>query len=262
MSTRTERELRSSKLVRIDSSERNIGSVSQYDFEVSLNDFTLHNIKRILLKSVSIPNTQYNINSFNNIFTYYDGTANRTLTVPLGQYSITGLMDELIVLFAAAAIPITMSYVIAALTDKITMTVAPAITILGGPVIDENTTISRQLGLDPRLNTASATVHIFPNVHNLAGLLKVYIGSHTITRGTAMTSSDKSHVDVFTEIPIRVPYGEVEHRVLDQLHSIDESTHSMPFNLSHIDIKFYDQNMNILELNGLDVQIVLKVFED
>lgn len=254
--------LRSSKLIRIDSKDRDVESLSQYNFKVSLNDFMVHNIKRILLKSVSIPNTQYNINSFNNIFTYNDGTADRTLTVPLGQYTIAQLMDELIILFAAAAISITMSYVINALTKKITMTVAPAITILGGPVINGATTISKKIGLDPRINTASLLIHTFPNQYNMIGLLKVYIGSHTMTRGTTMTSSDKSHIKVFTEIPIRVAYGEVEHRVLDQLHSIDEATHSVPFNLSNIDISLYDQNLNILELNGLDVQIVLKVFDD
>ena len=245
-----ERKLRDSKLVRIDSKDRDIGSQSQYNFKVSTNDFQLHNVKRVLLKSVLFPNTQYNVTPFNNMLIYDLGA----VTVPKGQYSLIELLDELIVQFAAEGPAVVMTYVINTITNKITFTFGGALILTGA------SPMSKLIGLDPQVDTASLTVHIMPNTFNVSGLQKVYIGSHTMTRGTTMTSSDKSHIKVFTEIPIRVNYGSVEHRTLNDLHSIDESTHSIPFNLSQIDITLYDQDLNVIDLNGLDTQIVLKVF--
>ena len=83
-----------------------------------------------------------------------------------------------------------------------------------------------------------------------------------MTRGTTMTSSDKSHKKIFTEVPITVPYGTTEHRVLNDLHSIDQTSHSVPFNLSQLDLTFYDQNLNVVDLNGLDIQVVFVAFMD
>lgn len=247
--------LRESKLVRIDSKDRSAGSNSRYDFTSCLNDYMLHNIRRVLLKSVFIPNTQYNINAYNNQLTYDAGAGDKTITIPVGQYNITELMDEMIVQFAAETPAITMTYVVGSITKKLQLTFG------GTTILRAESLISKYIGMDEEKDTANLTVHNLPNVYNLSGLQKVYIGSHSVAKGTTMSSSDKSHIKVFTEIPITVNFGEVEHRVLSDMHSIDEVTHSVPFNISNMDVTLYDENLNIVDLNGLDFQIVLKVFK-
>lgn len=246
--------LRTSKLVRIDSKDRSPSSNSQYDMNVDFNDYMLHQIKRVLLKSVYIPNTMYNVNQYNNKLVYDAGGGDVTITVPVGQYSITQLMDYLVAQFILGPYS-TVTYVNDLMTNKL------QITFDANVILRSSSTISRVLGMDTENDTANLTVHSLPNIYNLSGLQKVYIGSHTIAKGTTMSSSDKAHIKIFTEIPITVSYGAIEHRVLDMLEITDEVTHSIPFNISSIDITLYDQDLNILDLNGLDYQIVLKVFQ-
>lgn len=245
--------MRQSMLVRIDSKDRSTGSASPYEMRVNLNDYMLHNIRRILLKSVFLPNTQYNINANNNQLTYDAGAGDKTITIPVGQYTVTELLDEMIVQFAAEAPAITMTYVVNSVTKKIQLTFG------GTTILRASSIIAKIIGMGDA-DTANLTVHNLPNMYNLSGLQKVYIGSNTIAKGTTMSSSDKSHISVFTEIPITVDFGEIQHRVLSDLHSIDEVTHSVPFNISDVDITLYDQDLNVVDLNGLDYQIVLKVF--
>ena len=59
--------LNESRLLRISSKDRNQASGSRYDISYNTNDNDLHQIKRVTLKSVVIPNTQYNINKHNNV---------------------------------------------------------------------------------------------------------------------------------------------------------------------------------------------------
>lgn len=246
--------LRTSKLIRIDSKDRSPSSNSQYDMTVDFNDYMLHQIKRVILKSVYMPNTMYNINQYNNTLIYDVGGGDVTMTIPEGQYNITELMDNIVAQFIAGPFTVV-TYVNDTSTNKV------SITFDANVILRASSTIARVIGLDPDTDTANLSVHNLPNIYNLSGLQKVYIGSHTIAKGTTMSSSDKSHIKIFTEIPITVPYGGVEHRVLDILESTDEVTHSVPFNISSIDITLYDQDLNIVDLNGLDYQIVLKVFQ-
>jgi hypothetical protein len=209
-------------------------------------------VKRVLLKSVFIPNTSYNVNQYNNQFTYDQGGGDKTVTVPPGQYSATGFLDSLVAELAAEVPAVTLTYAINTTTNKITLTFANPTIIRG------SSTSAYVIGLDPEVDTASLTVHPSPYVLDFSGLKKVYIGSHTMSKGTTMSSSDKNHIKIFTEIDIDQAYGKVVHRVLDNLDSIDEATHSIPFNVSSLDLTLYDEDLNPLDLNGHHVQLVLK----
>lgn len=253
--TSNERKFQHAKLVRIDSKDRETESRSQYDFKTSTNDFMLHNIKRVILKSVIIPNTQYNINIHNNKLYYTAPSIGPTvnlITVPVGKYKAAQFFDILIALFLLDSI--VMTYVIDLITAKVTLTFNTPISLQG-----DISTMNKVVGMDLTITPASVSV-LMPNIINFAGLQKVYVGSHTLTRGIAMSSSDKRHIKIFTEVPITVPYGGVEHRTIEDITSLDESTMSIPINLSNIDITLYDQDLNIVDLNGLDIQLVLKVF--
>jgi hypothetical protein len=54
------------------------------------NDNDLHQIRRIMLKAAYVPNTQYNINIYNNVLAMTGSIIGAyTLTVPVGQYTTT-----------------------------------------------------------------------------------------------------------------------------------------------------------------------------
>lgn len=251
-----ERKFQHSKLVRISSKDREENSNSRYNFKTNLNDYMLHNINRVILKSVIIPNTQYNVTSHTNTLWYNAPSLTNSqaiIQIIPGQYTAIQFFDLLVSQFSLDGV--TMAYTLNQNTGKATLTFNTPI-ILYGDISTMNTII----GLDDGPGGLPSTNISLPNVVNFSGLQKVYIGSHTLTRGITMSSSDKNHIKVFTEIPIQVPFGGTEHRTIEDITSLDESTLSTAINLSTIDLTFYDQDLNELELNGSDVQIVLKVF--
>lgn len=250
-----ERKFQHSKLVRISSRDREGHSKSRYNFKTSFNDYMLHNIRRVILKSVIIPNTQYNVTSHTNILWYNAPSLTNSqaiIQIIPGQYTAIQFFDLLVSQFSLDGV--TMAYTLNQNTGKATLTFNTPI-ILYGDISTMNTII----GLGDETITASTNISL-PNIVNFSGLQKVYIGSHTLTRGITMTSSNKNHIKVFTEIPIQVPFGGTEHRTIEDITSLDESTLSTAINLSSIDLTFYDQDLNELELNGSDVQVILKVF--
>ena len=252
MSSRINRELRESRLVRIDNRDRTSGSL--YNFTVNFNDYLLHNVQRMLLKSVYIPNTQYNVNSNKNELVYDAGAGTQTITVTPGQYNLTELMAELTTEFAGAVPPVTFGYTFDTNTSKLNITTNPATTLFG-----TQSSMAELIGLQ-NTDIGPSAIHQMPFVVNLTGLQKVYIASNALAKGVVLSSSDKVQFPIWTEIAITVPYGQVQHRILSQLNSIDESTHSVPYNVSTADIRLYDQDLNDLDLNGASVQLVFKAF--
>ena len=85
-----------SRLLRISSKDRSSQSPSQYNIDFNTNDNDLHQIKRITLKSVVIPNTQYNITQHNNVLylptTLTDATH---YEISVGQYTTVELITTL-----------------------------------------------------------------------------------------------------------------------------------------------------------------------
>ena len=251
--------LRTSKLVRISSRDRSPGSKGQYDFITNFNDSFLHNVKRVLVKAIVCPNTSYNVNEFNNELVYNAGPGDETIIITPGQHSLTDLLDELVTAFAAEAVPQTMTYSVNTRTSRITMTFTNALVLKSG---DNGSTMMTLLGGSKDTDTASQVSHLMPLTFDLTGLKKVYIGSNTLTTGTSMSSSNKQHKKIFTSIPITVPYGSIEKRTLSEYHTSDQITHSVPFNISTIDITLYDENLNLVDLNGIDFYMVLVALKD
>ena len=78
-------------LLRISSLDRDrAGSTSTSDFVVNYkNSSSIQSVKRISIKTVSIPNVFYNVNQWKNTFNYKIAGALQTpITVAIGQYTI------------------------------------------------------------------------------------------------------------------------------------------------------------------------------
>lgn len=254
MTTRKRR--RDSKLVRISSRDRSAPSTTnKYNFDISFDDYFLHQIQHVIVKSILIPNTQYNINSNNNTLFYdYNGTGVSSITVTPGQYDITSFMTALDAAIVAAGDVCTTTQ--DPTTLKLTLTFG-ANTIMYGPA-DQATTMHEVLGFE--FTTANAAAQVMPGLPDLSGLKKVYIKSNKLSNGVAMSNSEKKHVNVFTEVDIDQPFGGIVHRVLDDLHTSDEVTNAQPKNISTLDIELLDENLNTVDLNNHEFEILLKVF--
>lgn len=250
-------ELRSSKLFHISSADRTLESKSQYDFVCHSNDYFLHQIRRIIVKAITMPNTGYNVNSYYNTITYDTGGGDLSVTIPVGNYgNLTDLFDAVVVAFGAAGVPIVVTYVTDALTLKTTLTFAVPVTL------HASSTASHIIGMDQKVDTASLAVQILPAIPDLAGLKKVYIASHRLSSSAAMiTSESEPQFNVLTEIEMDVGYTFVAHRTIDVLNASDEMTSADPINVSSVDIQLYDERLNPVDLNGHDFWITLKVFQ-
>ena len=88
--------LKNSRLLRVSSRDRSVESFSPYAIVYKTNDSDLHQIKKVILKSAIIPNTQYNVNKYNNTF-HFPNTLNATTdyVVPVGQYTTETLINTL-----------------------------------------------------------------------------------------------------------------------------------------------------------------------
>lgn len=247
---------REAKLVRIRSTDRQgPTATNKYDFTINFDDYMLHQINHVILKSVTVPNTQYNINSNNNTLYYnYNGTGVTSISIAVGQYDITSFMTALDAAIVAAGDVCTTTQ--DPTTQKLTLTWG-ANTIMYGRV-DQPTTMDRVLGFE--FTTANAAAQAMPYLPDLSGLKKVYVKSNKLSNGVSMSTSEEKHYNVFTEIDIDVPFGGIAHRVLNDMDTSDSVTNAQPKNISSIDVQLLDENLQEVDLNGLDWEIVLKVF--
>ena len=75
--------LKESRLLRISSKDKSPESPSKYQITYKTNDNDLHQIRRVVLKSAIIPNSQYNIHHNNNTFVFIEGALSAVeVTVP------------------------------------------------------------------------------------------------------------------------------------------------------------------------------------
>jgi hypothetical protein len=263
MTTLSEHEVRTGKLVRISDHDRAIESKNQYNFVVHTNDYFLNQIRKVIVKSISVPNTQYNVSSVNNTLTYDVGAGDATVSVPIGQYtSIADLLDTLAAAFLAGP-GIVMTHTFDTLLYKATLTFGVAIILkrgINGAESEVGTsTIAHVIGLGD-VDTASLLVHVMPDIVDLSGLKKVYISSKALTMTSSMVSSNREQANVIGEINMEVPFGYVQHELISEIDSMSESTSSIPNNLSTIDIQLLDERLKPVDLQGHSVYLTLKVF--
>lgn len=247
---RTARYLRISSRDRLKPSENNL-----YNFSVSFNDYSLNQVSKVVVKSIMIPNTAYNINETNNsVLLNYNGTGDVGFQLPVGQYDSASLITALEAEFLGVGATVTITE--NAVNKKWILTFALPTVLYG---LEQGSTLASVIGYE--FTTQNIAVHTMPYLRDLVGLKKVFVGSNTLSNTTNMISSDDRRVHILTECDITVPYGFIEHRVVTELDTSDEITYHQPKNISYVDLTLYDDRLNRLDLNGHHWEIVLKVFE-
>jgi hypothetical protein len=247
--------LTNSRLLRISSKDRSPQSNSRYDIEFNTNDNDLHQIKRITLKSVVIPNTQYNINKYNNTLYFPTShTATTDYVIKQGQYTTSELITAINTAVNAVISPAVLQITQDLADQKLTFTLSAGTMDIHD---DTQNRMAKVLGIDTGLNGVS--VYVCDHLPNLSGLGHIYISSQALSNHTQMISHDKQKQNVFADVTMKVGFGQSQYTDEDS-NSLDYVVFPGLKNISRLDIKLMDENNNELDLNGRDWTIIFRVF--
>ena len=245
-----------STLAIINSRNRLPESLSSSNF--SYNIGSTIEIQELALKSVSLPNTAYNININNSNFNFiYNGGFN-AVGLPFGHYNINSIIAALISgVGTAVGNPTALSITIDPITQKLQYTFAqPTQIYIGGlaPLIGFNTSLNTLYPLLP------ATVINAPTLPNLQGSMNYYIASRTLAQGTnALLYNAVRNLAILAVIPNSVPFGSViQYMPTDIL--LDLKSYAGKQNIQQIDIVVLDTEFNVVELNGAEIELTFKCY--
>ncbi len=256
-----------SRLLRIDSSQRLVGSDSITNFNVNLSRMTETNdVVRVVLKSVSFSNSMYNVEAPNDKFTVFvsNSTGFFTVTVPPGYYSTIQLMATLESLINPLLVPF--STALSFSQDPINSLVTAVSSLETFSILSQADQLS-QTGFDSKLPgflgffadspvpAASTTASKIPNLY---GLTNCYLHCQQMAEGNVVDGDVENH-DILAQVPVDVPYGQFLHYELN-----DELLGSINFaserNLDILDISLRDIDQNIIKLNTGDLTLLVKLY--
>lgn len=250
------------KTIRINSEERiNPTGTTSSNFIVSLGSSTqLADINRMAIKSISIPNTQYNIQSTgihkNNIFTYNDGALN-TIVIPSGNYNATNLASTITSSATAIADGLTMT--LNTITGHFQFTSTTPITYLGpasGNIMAQ--TIGITTNSAPLVTAFTAQGLPYLNVHP-----NIYVSSVALSDGSAMISPTIGSIPVCAVVPIDQPFGSIIQYVTRQEHldDIHYLSYANGKTLQSVDLQLYDGDAQLIDMQGLDWTIIFRAYQ-
>lgn len=193
----------------------------------------------------SLPQSQYIVNSNNNILLKKRGAFGEVTTIPVGNYNLTSLVSKINELISPNNYTLTYS----SLTNKLTMTHTT-----DNFYIDKNSSCWELLGLSRTENLQSITkVAYFPNCCNLSGLNNVNIELNNIATKN-INSFDKSISSVILAVPVDVNAGGILSYQRNFEYDIPVPIDCLEF----INIVLKDDLGNFLQLNGVNWNLTLK----
>jgi hypothetical protein len=270
-----------SKLILIRSQDRIDKETSTTDFRVDLGSGAdIHKVRRVVLRSINFLNAQYNIIRYNDSALFsvnvIDNNTSTTQVIqwniPSGFYTTTQIADmattELNLALGAAFPSSSQTLIVkySLITSRFTVSVvgdggvAPdsvfTIVVVGGDGANK-TYVNGQFGFAVT-NSTPATSVTSTQPPRLNGLTEIFIRSTEIAPANLIDS--EGDVDnVFLNAHVDVPYGRMMHYEPgdDEMASINYKT---PRDLRVVDIQIMDVNEKEIEINGVDVTLVLKVY--
>jgi hypothetical protein len=193
----------------------------------------------------------YNINRNNNRLHLPNTLSLDTdYIIPEGQYTTETLIAALELVLPSTTITQD------SLTQKLTFTMA------GGQFsVFSDRDVNPMCEVLGMITSSTSMVNVYTSeaLPDLAGLNNIYISSQTLSNHSAMIASEKLKKDIFCNIPIDVPFGVTKISDEDET-SLDYSVFSSRKNISSIDITLLDENNDVLDLQGADWIIILRVY--
>ena len=211
------------------------------------------------IKQLIIPNTEYNVDEKNNVFSYFYNSAPQAITIPVGQYTLTDLLGFLqsgvqtttgddTITFSQD--PFTKKVVISSPTQTITLNNDPNLTNLVAPF----------LGFPQSVNVSGNTL-IGSLLPKLTGTLNFYLTSNTLSQGTSGYLGNGIEVPLVCACPMdRAAYG--QYAFIEQDHpTLNTYMFDRDVNLQNIDIRLVNFENEEVDLKGLPITIILRTHE-
>lgn len=245
-----------SKLIRVNSKERDmILSASASDMVIKFNSNSpeISQIHSIVFKSCSIPNAQPNIDSTNNTFIFSTGGLNYSINILGGNYNMTNLISTLV--SHPFAIAVGMAIVVDPISRRLEFSFTVPSRLLSTTQGNRMATI---LGIGDG-SSVDLSTWLAPNLPNLIGLENVYISCTELSGGDYLIDSALGQLNVYNNVQITVPFGTIQHYSSND-QDLDMILFPSDRNLDNLTIKLYDDRGRIIDLQGLDWQMILKVY--
>lgn len=236
----------------INSRNRDSTSASVSDFTIRL-PFALTKIKKISVASCEIPISYYATSSSSLISWTMQGTGTTyTASIASGTYSIGDFVTALQTAMNAQLAGFTITN--SGTTMKITITHASAFRI------NSATTLSAEIGF-AGTTSSYATSWTSDNVVNVSGTNHIFILSTQLARQRRETYTDNTlNSNIFFKIAITDSFSQVTHYKPDATGISDSFYNSL--DLSVIDFKLVDEQLNAVNLNGINWMIELDITTD
>ena len=221
----------------------NIGSSLETDF--------------VTIKSVSIPHIEYNVNNAKNKLRISSGGVVYDLTIPIGQYTISQLITELqtqIISSIGGTCVITLDPV----TQKLNFQTSAGMKVSS---LKSVSSLSKYLGIAYGTSYYPLSDSVNFNavgIPALQGPNNYYLASSVLSQGYASILTNGQRVPIILPIPIDVEYGQIQQYESNDT-DLNTKQFSRPQNVQNIDIKIYDDDLNIVDLQGQDIEVILKI---
>lgn len=220
----------------IDCKYRDVGS--NQSFEMGIEDTIYRRVHRIALVSLTMKNSMYNINAYNNVLDYTKDASPFSVTLTAGQYTSATLIT------AINNAQTDFSVSLQAIQNRFLFTrlAGTTIVVLGSSIMAE------VLGLGVSVNLTFTSTGLAPYIPDLAGVSNIYIASRILGMGGATLS--KQTRNIFAVVPCNADFGSVINYHAET--SSEESSilyYDTPKNIRNIDIELWDERGRALLLN-------------
>ena len=244
-----------STILNINSKYRTIDSASSTNFNISLGQSI--NIKQMVVKNVTLPNTSYNINSTNNQLRWVYNSVNILSTLPIGQYNLVELASALQTAFIVYDVGATVT--INPLTEKLVY----HFTLPAQMLINSLSPLASLIGFNLYNVVAFPAVagvnFIAPTLSNLAGIRNFFICSRTLAQGFNSVLQNGTNLPMILAMPNTASFGSLNHYVSNDI-LLDVKTYSQLQNVQYCDITVRDEDNNIIDLNGEEISLSLLIY--
>jgi hypothetical protein len=205
-----------------------------------------------VLKSCSIPNTQYNIDVHNNTFSFLAGFDETSINVAPGNYTIDELIDELVTSGVGEFYGLGISVIFP--SGKLQFTFNTPCSLLN---YEQGNYMAPTLGI--MVNSGPITSYTVDSLPNLTGVQNIYIVSQTLSGGTGMIDSTLNQLAVFSSIQMTVPFGQYMHYISAEEQS-DEVFFPSDRTIGEVDLILYNDRGQNIDLQGLDWSMIVKIY--
>ncbi len=239
----------------LDSKDRvNYTTTDANNFKLDLGNPVPGRLVAYALKAVIIPKTNYNIPATRNTFTFFDGVANYTITVPAGNYTMAELLLEIQTLLNALG-PNTFTLTYSSISGKTNWTTTGPPMIINPSLDTTEGSILYKLGFEPGQLYTGVNITA-PNVSDISGAKSGFI------RIKQLTQYVRNSVNTMYNFKF-----DLQGQFGDIIFFTDEGKYHQYFiankdniaSLGSFDILLTNEYGELLDLNGRDWNFTLQI---